>query len=253
MDISTILGILIGFGFVGSAMALGGGFLWFVNIPSIMIVLGGTIGAVLINYPMADVVGMITVAKNVLFQKEQKTEEIIALFVDLAKVAQREGLLALEHRLENIPDPFFNKGIMLMVDGTEPGTLSKILYTELDYIKERHDTGAEMFTTMGNFAPAMGMVGTLIGLVKMLMQMDDPSNIGPAMAVAMITTFYGVLLANLVCMPIAGKLKRRSATEMLTKELGLNGILAVQSGDNPRVVEQKLHSFISPGKRKSAF
>jgi chemotaxis protein MotA len=160
MDISTILGIIIGFGLVGTAMSLGGGFFWFVNIPSVMIVMGGTLGAILINYPMADVVGIIKVAMNVLFQKEQKTEEVIALFVDLAKVAQREGLLALEHRMENISDPFFSKGITLVVDGTEPGTLSKILYTELDYIKERHDTGAEMFTTMGNFAPAMGMVGT---------------------------------------------------------------------------------------------
>lgn len=253
MDISTILGILIGFGLVGTAMSLGGSFLAFVNIPSVMIVIGGTFGAILINYPLADVIGMIKVAMNVFFQKEQSTEEIIALFVDLAKVAQREGLLALEQRMESVTDPFFNKGIMLMIDGTEPATLSKILYTEIDYIKERHDSGAEIFLTMGNFAPAMGMVGTLIGLVKMLMQMDDPSNIGPAMAVAMITTFYGVLLANLVCMPIAGKLKRRSATEMLAKELGLNGILAVQAGDNPRVVEQKLHSFISPGKRKSVF
>lgn len=253
MDIATILGIVIGFGLVGTAMSLGGSFLAFVNIPSVMIVMGGTLGAILINYPMADVIGMIKVAMNVFFQKEQNTEEIIALFVDLAKVAQREGLLALEHQVESVTDPFFNKGIMLMIDGTEPGTLSKILYTEIDYIKERHDSGAEIFLTMGNFAPAMGMVGTLIGLVKMLMQMDDPSNIGPAMAVAMITTFYGVLMANLVCMPIAGKLKRRSATEMLAKELGLNGILAVQAGDNPRVVEQKLHSFISPGKRKSVF
>ena len=156
-------------------------------------------------------------------------------------------------KVKDVKDPFFAKGMMLMIDGIEPSTLSKILYTEVEYVEERHKVGAEIFTTMGNFAPAMGMVGTLIGLVKMLMQMEDPSAIGPAMAVALVTTFYGVILANLLFMPIAGKLKTRSVKELMIKELVINGILSVQSGDNPRVLEQKLHSFISPGKRKSAF
>ena len=155
--------------------------------------------------------------------------------------------------MEEIKDPFFTKGVMLMIDGVEPAALSRILNTELEYVAERHRMGAEIFMTMGNFAPAMGMMGTLIGLVKMLMQMDDPSSIGPAMAVALLTTFYGVILANLIFLPIAGKLKTRSASELTVKQLVIHGILSVQSGDNPRILEEKLHSFISPEERKSSF
>jgi chemotaxis protein MotA len=141
----------------------------------------------------------------------------------------------------------------LMIDGIEPAKLSELLNTEVEYIEERHRLGAEIFMTMGNFAPAMGMVGTLIGLVKMLMQMDDPSSIGPSMAVALITTFYGVILANLVFLPISGKLKTRSAKELAMKQLVMSGILSVQSGDNPRMLEQRLHSFVSPKERKTVF
>lgn len=236
-----------------AAMSMGGGLGWFINIPSAMIVLGGTFGAVLINYPMSDILRVVKVARNVFFEKKLRTEKVIEMLLDMSKIARRDGILALEEKVKDVKDPFFAKGMMLMIDGIEPSTLSKILYTEVEYVEERHKLGAEIFTTMGNFAPAMGMVGTLIGLVKMLMQMEDPSAIGPAMAVALVTTFYGVILANLLFMPIAGKLKTRSVKELMIKELVINGILSVQSGDNPRVLEQKLHSFISPGKRKSAF
>ena len=142
---------------------------------------------------------------------------------------------------------------VVMIDGVEPAALSRILNTELEYVAERHRMGAEIFMTMGNFAPAMGMMGTLIGLVKMLMQMDDPSSIGPAMAVALLTTFYGVILANLIFLPVAGKLKTRSAAELTVKQLVIHGIVSVQSGDNPRILEEKLHSFVSPDERKSTF
>ena len=250
MDISTILGIVFGFGLVISAMAVGGGLGWFINLPSAMIVMGGTLGASLINYPMSDIIGVAKVAKNIFFMKKLKTEKVIEMLVDMSKISRRDGILALEDKLEEIKDPFFAKGIMLMIDGIEPAALSRILHTELEFISERHRLGAEIFTTMGNFAPAMGMVGTLIGLIKMLVQMDDPSSIGPAMAVALITTFYGVILANLVFLPAAGKLKTRSSSELMLKQLIISGILAVQSGDNPRILEEKLYSFISPGKRK---
>lgn len=253
MDLATILGVLIGFGLVIVAMAMGGGLTWFFSVPSALIVLGGTFGATFVNYPISDVLGVIKVAKNAFFQKELATDAIIKLLIDMSKIARQEGILSLERNLEGIRDPFLSKGVRLMIDGIEPATLSKILYTELQFIEERHRLGAAIFTTMGNFAPAMGMMGTLIGLVKMLMQMDDPGSIGPAMAVALITTFYGVLLANLIFLPIAGKLKTRSAGELTAKQLMINGILSVQSGDNPRVLEQKLHSFISPGERRSAF
>ncbi|MBA7572356.1 Chemotaxis protein PomA [subsurface metagenome] len=218
-----------------------------------MIVLGGTVGAVLINYPMSDILGVAKVAKNVFLQKELKTETAIKTLVEMSRIARRDGILALEDRLEGIKDPFFVKGVMLMIDGVEPAALSRILYTELEYVSERHRMGAEIFMTMGNFAPAMGMMGTLIGLVKMLMQMDDPSSIGPAMALALLTTFYGVILANLLFLPAAGKLKTRSAAELTVKQLIINGILSVQSGDNPRILEEKLHSFISPDERKTMF
>ncbi len=251
MDISTLLGIVIGFGLVLTAMAGGGGLAWFINAPSAMIVVGGTVGATLINYPMSDIIGVVKVAKNVFFGKEMKPEKIIEMLVDISKASRRDGILALEDKVKDIKDPFFAKGITLMVDGIEPAALSRILQTELEFISERHRQGAEIFTTMGNFAPAMGMVGTLIGLIKMLVQMDDPSSIGPAMAVALITTFYGVILANLIFLPAAGKLKTRSTSELMLKQMVISGILSVQSGDNPRLLEEKLHSFISPNKRKA--
>ena len=253
MDIATILGMVVGFGLVIAAVIMGGGASWFVNLPSAMIVLGGTFGAVLINYPMSDMFGVAKVAKNVFFQQKLKTEKMIEMLLDLSKIARRDGILALEDKVEDIKDPFFAKGLTLMIDGVEPSILSRILDTELEYISERHRLGSEIFTTMGNFAPAMGMVGTLIGLIKMLVQMDDPSAIGPAMAVALVTTFYGVILANLIFLPAAGKLKTRSNSEIMQKQLMISGILSIQSGDNPRVLEDKLHSFISPKKRKSVF
>jgi len=191
------------------------------------------------------------VAKNVFFRKKLKTDKVIKMLLDMSKVSRRDGILALENKVEDVKDAFFAKGMMLMIDGVEPVTLSRILNTELEYISERHSLGAEIFTTMGNFAPAMGMVGTLIGLIKMLVQMENPSSIGPAMAVALVTTFYGVILANLVFLPAAGKLKTRSSSELMQKQLIINGILSIQSGDNPRVLEDKLYSFIAPGKRKT--
>lgn len=253
MDIATLIGIIVGFGLVITAIFMGGGASWFLNAPSAMIVMGGTFGAVLINYPISDMFGVAKVAKNVFFNKKLKTEKMIEMLLDMSKIARRDGILALESKVGEVKDSFFAKGMTLMIDGVEPATLSRILNTELEYISDRHRLGAEMFTTMGNFAPAMGMVGTLIGLIKMLVNMDDPSAIGPAMAVALITTFYGVILANLIFIPAAGKLKTRSNCEVMQKQLIISGILSIQSGDNPRVLEDKLHSFISPKSRKSIF
>ena len=253
MDLGTLLGIVSGFGLVIIAMSMGGGLGAFINAPSVMIVCGGTMGATLINYPISDVLGVIKVAKNAFFSEKVKTEKITEMLIEMSKVSRREGILGLEKTLKDIKDPFFVKGMTLMIDGIEPAKLSELLDTEVEYIEERHRLGAEIFMTMGNFAPAMGMIGTLIGLVKMLMQMDDPSSIGPSMAVALITTFYGVILANLIFIPISGKLRTRSAQELATKQLIMSGVLSVQSGDNPRMLEQKLHSFISPKERKSAF
>ena len=225
---------------------------WFINYPSLMIVVGGTIGVTLINYPLGAVIGVMGVLKNALVHKESSSTEIIKNLVEFSRVARREGILALQSLIKNVDDEFLIKGINLAIDGLEPQVIGDILDTELEQLENRHKFGAEVFTTMGAFAPAMGMMGTLIGLVQMLQQMDDPSSIGPAMAVALLTTFYGVVIANLICLPIAGKLKTRSTQEVLFKQLMLEGIKAIQSGDNPRIVEQKLNAFIEPKNRALA-
>jgi len=253
MDIATIIGIVSAFSLVIIAVASGGGLTWFLDGPSALIVFGGTFGAVLINYPLADVLGVIKVAQNAFFKKEQKARAAIDLLVTMSKVSRKEGMLALQNMTHRLRDPFLVKAVHLIIDGLEPVDVTNILETELDFIEERHRLGAEIFTTMGNYAPAMGMTGTLIGLVQMLMTMNDPSSIGPAMSVALVTTFYGVILAYLLFLPLAGKLKRLSAQELLVKQLIINGILSIQAGDNPRILEQKLHAFISPHERKSVF
>jgi chemotaxis protein MotA len=253
MDLATIIGIVSAFSLVLIAVASGGGMTWFLDGPSALIVFGGTFGAVLINYPLADVLGVIKVAQNAFFKKEQKARAAIDLLVTMSKVSRKEGMLALQNMTHRLRDPFLVKAVHLIIDGLEPVDVTNILETELDFIEERHRLGAEIFTTMGNYAPAMGMTGTLIGLVQMLMTMNDPSSIGPAMSVALVTTFYGVILAYLLFLPLAGKLKRLSAQELLVKQLIINGILSIQAGDNPRILEQKLHAFISPHERKSVF
>ncbi len=150
-------------------------------------------------------------------------------------------------------DPFVAKGLQLAIDGMEPESIREIMETEVGYLQERHKAGAEILTTMATFFPAMGMIGTLIGLVQMLKTMDDPSTIGPSMAVALLTTFYGAVAANLLCLPMAGKLRKRSQEEMLVKEMVIAGIISVANGENPRIVEQKLHSFMPPSNRESRF
>ena len=251
MDLATIIGILTGFGLVIGAMLTGGGLSWFADTPAAMIVVGGTVGALFINYPLPDVFKVMTVAKNAFFQKSQDVEIIIEQLVTIARIARREGILAIQKISKGIKDPFLRRGVELIMDGIEPETITKILETELEAVAERHRLGAEIFTSLGSFAPAMGMTGTLIGLVKMLMQMNDPSSIGPSMSIAFVATFYGVVSANLIFLPIAGKLKTRSSQELLLKQLIIGGILSIERGDNPRVVEQKLHAFVQPNKRKS--
>jgi len=253
MDVATIIGIFAAFGLVFAAISSGGGLSWFLDWPSVLIVFGGTFGAVLINYPLSDVMRVLKVAKNAFLKKEQKVGEVIEQLVELSRYSRRHGILSLQNLIEKIEDPFLVKAITLAIDGLEPQDVATILETELDFIEERHRLGAEIFTTMGNFAPAMGMTGTLIGLVQMLMRMNDPSTIGPSMSVALVTTFYGVILANLVFLPIAGKLKRLSSVELMVKQLIIKGVISIQEGDNPRILEQKLHSFLSPRERRSVF
>ena len=253
MDIATIVGIISAFSLVISAIMFGGSLAMFVNIPSSMIFVGGTMGATMVNYPLPDIFKVMKVVKNAFFMKQFTVKELINNFVTLAGTARREGILALETALNEINDDFMKKGLQLSVDGLEPLSIKDILDTEIVNIQDRHKLGAEIFTTLGTFSPALGMIGTLIGLVQMLQTMDDPSSIGPAMAVALLTTFYGSLIANIICLPIAGKLRNRSSEEVMMKELMSEGILSIAKGDNPRLLEQKLNAFLSPQLRESSF
>ncbi len=252
MDLASIIGLVLGTGFILFGIFSGGSLGLFINIPSMMIVVGGTIGATFINYPLAEMIGVAKVVKKAFLHSDDSPIGIIDILVSFAETARREGILSLEQKAASIDDEFLKKGINLAVDGTEPEYIKEIMETETNYIAERHKIGAGIFDAMGAYAPAFGMIGTLIGLINMLASMDDPSTIGPSMAVALITTLYGSVIANLVCLPIAGKLKTRSTNEILIKELCIEGIMAIQSGDNPRIVEGKLKAFLSPSMRETS-
>ena len=251
MDLTTVVGIIAGFSVIILGIMQQGSVINFFDPASVFIVLGGTTCAVVISYPINELVGVIPVVRKTIFSKSMPVTETIATLVSFAERARREGILALERHMEEIEDDFLAKGIQLAVDGTEPELMRSILATELDYLEKRHASGQGILSTFGALSPAFGMIGTLIGLVMMLLTMQDPASIGPKMSVALITTFYGALLANLVFIPLTGKLKRRSEEEILMKELMIEGILSIQSGDNPRIVEQKLTSFISPKLRRA--
>ena len=250
MDLASIIGLATGIGFVLFGIMYGGSIVLFIDIPSMMIVGGGTIGATLVHYPLSEVIGVLKVVKKAFLHTEKSPVGVIDTLVSFAETARREGILSLEQKAQSLDDEFLKKGINLAVDGTEPEYIKEIMTTETEYIATRHGSGAGIFDSMGSYSPAFGMIGTLIGLINMLASMDDPSAIGPSMSVALVTTLYGAFLANLIFLPIAGKLKTRSANEVLLKELCIEGIMSIQSGDNPRIVEQKLNSFIAPKMRK---
>jgi chemotaxis protein MotA len=250
MDIATVIGVVSAFGLVLAAIFMGGGLNIFINVPSALIVVGGTMGVTMIAYPLKDFFGVLKVVQKALFSKTISVSELIEKFVGFANKTRKEGILALEAEIKGVQDEFLKKGVQLSIDGLEPQEIKDILDTEIDYVRNRHQLGAEVFTSMGTFAPAMGMIGTLIGLVQMLQSMEDPSSIGPAMAIALLTTFYGSVMANICCMPIAGKLKTRSKEEMLTKEMTIQGIMSLANGDNPRVLEQRLQAFLPANSNK---
>ncbi|MFV0348757.1 MAG: motility protein A [Halodesulfovibrio sp.] len=251
MDLATILGIVISFGLVVSAIMAGSSLLIFIDIPSFLIVFGGTIGALLVNYPLGKVIAVAGIIKKTLFAKAESPTTIIDQFMDYANRARREGILSLEPIIKEIDDAYLRKGLQLTVDGLEPQAIQEIMETEISNIEGRHESGQDIVKALGEYAPALGMIGTVIGLVQMLQTMSDPSSIGPAMAVALITTFYGAVLANLVFNPMAGKLKTRSKEEILIKEMQMEGILAISKGENPRIIQEKLSSFQPPKERKS--
>ena len=249
MDISTVIGIIAGFGLILVAIILGGDLSTFISVPSIVIVLGGTAAATLINYPLTDVIGIVGPVRNAFFNQDVDPRGLIQELIEYATIARREGILALEDHASNAKDEFMGKSVQLAIDGTAPELIRDILTTEVAFMEDRHSKGQAILSGMGTAAPAFGMIGTLIGLVTMLSGMEDPSTIGQGMAVALLTTLYGAVLANVAFIPAAGKLKVRTASELLAKEITIEGILSIQSGDNPRIVEQKLKAFISPDLR----
>ncbi len=249
MDILTILGIVLGLALVVGAISMGGKLSSFVHLPSFMITIGGSFAALLVNFQIPQMKMVFQVTRNAFLEDVDDIGELIQLFVRLGQKARREGLLSLEDDLQDLDDPFLVNGMQLMIAGLEPETIRDIMETELDSIAARHKLGQDVFRTWGSLAPAFGMIGTLIGLIQMLAHLDDPSNIGPGMAVALITTFYGSLMANLIFIPMAGKLAIRSEAEIAVKMAAIEGVLAIQAGMNPRILQEKLKAFASPQQR----
>lgn len=247
IDIATIIGFPIAFLFI--LMGMGKNIPAFINIPSMLIVIGGTMGSMIISYPLKTTLSLMSVLKNVFFSNTRKNSDIIKMIIDLAQRARREGILSLEAQAQEIDDSFIKNGIQMAVDGVEPERLRSILSIEIAHVEDRHRIGVEYWEHAAGIAPAYGMVGTLIGLIIMLLKMDDPGSIGPSMAVALVTTFYGSVVANVFCLPLAKKLQVYSDEELLSKELILAGIISIQEGENPRLVEQKLNAFINPTER----
>ena len=254
MDIATILGLLMAVGLVAWSIVSGAGDSAgaFVNWPSVAMVIGGSIGAACMSFPLKNLTSLVGVLKNAFFTKPRDPRDLIADMVRFAEIARRDGILALEGMTNEIDDPFIITGIQMAVDGTDPELIEQILTDELQSVADRHSRGKALFDTIAMFGPAFGMIGTLIGLVIMLQNMDDPSKIGPGMAVALLTTLYGALMANLFALPIAGKLGVRSEEEIFLKTIVVKGVMSIQSGDNPRTVEQKLKTFLRPALRASA-
>lgn len=249
MDLATIAGSLSGVILIIWAITQKSALSAFWDLPSVAIVLGGATAATLINFQLSHFLGVMGVVKNAFKQKNLNEVGMITTIVDLAIKARKDGILAIDKALGDVEDDFLRTGLELAVDGTEPETIRVVLETELSYMMARHERGKNIFDSLGLYSPAFGMIGTLIGLVGMLRSLDDPSTIGPAMAIALITTFYGSLLANLVFLPIAGKLQQRSEAEITLKELVIEGVLTIQMGEHPKTIHRKLMNFIPPSKR----
>ncbi|KGE73531.1 motility protein A [Spirochaeta lutea] len=251
MDLGTVVGMIVGFGMVVFGIFTGGvGIGYYIDPGSVLIVVGGSIGSMLISAPLSRTLGLGRYFGILLNTPNYQEAKVINDLVAFAERARREGLLALEDNLEEVEDEFMRKGIQLVVDGTDPEIIKNILYTELNQIDERHQDGIEYFGNWGSLAPAFGMIGTLIGLIAMLANLEDQAGIAQGMATALITTLYGSMMANIFLLPFRNKLTDRNKYEMRQKEIVIEGILSIQSGDNPRILLEKLLSFLPPGERE---
>ncbi len=244
MDLGTIVGFAAGTLLIAIAIALGGAFSAFLHLPSLCIVLGGSLSAACVMFPADQLLGAVKVAAKAFRFRRTSPERLIRRLVAMAEVVRREGLLALEK--EELEHEFLRRGLNLAIDGTDSDTIDTMLVTEIQALRRRHQQGQKIFRALGMASPAFGMIGTLIGLVQMLQQLDDPSAIGPAMAVALLTTLYGAVLANLVFLPIASKLEQRSSEEVLVLQIIAAGIRSVTRGDYPRLTQTRLEAFLAP-------
>ncbi len=250
MDLATLIGLLIAWALIIGTIATGSGALVFVSVPSLAIVLGGTLAVVMMRFSLSQMIGSFKVALKAFLYKAETAEELIEVVVELAGIARKEGLLALEG--QEINNPVLAMGIRMLVDGHEPVIVKKALATEMNETVARHKIGQSLFKAAGDAGPAMGMIGTLVGLVQMLSNMSDPKSIGPAMAIALLTTLYGAMLANMFALPISDKLKLRSAEEQMNRNIIIQSILGIQEGQNPKVLEELLRNFLPASKREPA-
>ena len=253
MDFATIIGLVVGLGLMIFGIVTGDdGFAALMNFlhgQSALITFGGAFGATLVSNSLGDFVNGIKGLKMALRQTKHDQTEVIKKIIELSNVARKEGLLALEDAASDLDDAFMKKGIFLIVDGTEPDLVRAILETELTCIEDRHKKVSSFWETVAAMGPAWGMIGTLNGLINMLKHLEDVSTVGPNMSTALITTFYGSLLANWLAIPVATKLKANNAEEVTVKEVVIEGLLSIQAGENPRVIEEKLKSFLAPAER----
>ena len=253
MDLATLLGIISAFGLVAVSILLGVGFSAFLDLPSLLIVVGGSLGVALMNYPFRRLWVAARAVVQLLRDPRPDQQGMLKQLVALSQQSRRDGLFAIGDNLEKVKEPFLKKALEMVVDGVDHPAIEKILDDELELLEERHNGAAEVLASLAAYSPAMGLIGTLIGLVGMLQNMSDPSSIGPAMAVALLTTFYGAILANMLFQPASGKLRVRTQEEVRFKELIVRGVLSIADGENPRVLEQKLHVFLAPSARVSSF
>jgi chemotaxis protein MotA len=250
MDLATVIGVTLAIALIIGSIVMGGAsFSTFIDIPSLLVVGGGALGAVLICFPLRTVLLVPGVTKKVFLNRATDYRAIINQLVSLAETARRDGLLALEAKLGQIDNPFIKLGIQMAIDGTRPEVIESILRSEMEAVATRHKDGKNLYDQMGKYAPAYGMIGTLLGLIMMLSNMSDPSGIGKGMAVALITTLYGSVVANVICLPFAEKLAFLNKQELLSLEIIIRGIMDIQSGENPRVIQQKLSTFLPPKQR----
>ena len=254
MDIASLAGILLGvamviFGILSGANWQFSAFGGFVDLPSVFITIGGSLSSVMTAHKMKDFINGLKAISLPFKEKVMDPAQVIRQIIDLSNIGRKEGLLALEEAANNIEDDFLKKGIMLVVDGTDPELVRGILETDLLCLQDRHKKVIGFWEFWAEQGPAWGMIGTLIGLVNMLKDLNDPNSIGPAMAVALLTTLYGSLIANWLCTPLACKLKENSSLEVIMREITIEGLLSIQAGENPRVIEEKLKSFLAPSMR----